>query len=201
MKVSRIYIFYAILVLLLVSGHSAFSDDGASASMYGHKHHETAPESGLQSVGEYRTTGRIVRLLPAAANSFKRMQKEGLRHGIKIIPISGFRRFSYQSSLFERAVKRYGSRERAARWVAPPGYSEHHTGLAIDIGDGARPECDVEACFEETRTYRWLRNNAERFGYELSFPGKGSMVSFEPWHWRFTGDSKSREVMQTDGRR
>ena len=74
-------------------------------------------------------------------------------------------------------------------WVAPPGYSEHHTGLALDIGDLDHPETDVEVSFEETPAFEWLKNNADRFGFELSFPvGNPQGVSYEPWHWRFVGE-------------
>ena len=69
----------------------------------------------------------------------------------------------------------------------PAGHSEHHTGCAIDIGDGSQEKCDVEICFERTGAYRWLVKNAVLFGFELSFSQEQEAVSFEPWHWRFVG--------------
>jgi D-alanyl-D-alanine carboxypeptidase len=80
--------------------------------------------------------------------------------------------------------------------VAPPGHSEHHTGLAIDVGDGARPACDVEPCFEETAAAAWLAEHARTFGFELSFPRGSRQPHYEPWHWRYRGDEASRRVFE-----
>jgi D-alanyl-D-alanine carboxypeptidase len=125
------------------------------------------------------------------------MKEAAQRDGIGIVPISGYRTFFIQKYLFDKDVKKFGSPERAARWTAPPGYSEHHTGFALDIGDQPHPECDVQPCFENTHTYDWLAKNAARFGFELSFPKNGGQVLFEPWHWRFVGDPESLKLFRT----
>ncbi|WP_298670222.1 M15 family metallopeptidase [uncultured Sphingomonas sp.] len=75
--------------------------------------------------------------------------------------------------------------------VAPPGHSEHGTGYALDFTvrptDGCR---DAEACMAAKPAFRWLRENAPRFGFELSFPpGNSQRVKWEPWHWRWVGTS------------
>jgi len=75
--------------------------------------------------------------------------------------------------------------------VAPPGHSEHGTGYALDFtvrpADGCR---DAEACMAAKPAFRWLRENAPRFGFELSFPpGNAQHVKWEPWHWRWVGTS------------
>lgn len=154
-------------------GHFAFAETSAA----------------LGDAGGYRDTGRVVQLRTEAADAFVAMQKAAGDEGVSLVPISGYRTFAYQDGLFGRAINRYGSPEEAAVWVAPPGYSEHHTGLALDIGDLDRPETDVEVSFEETPVFEWLKNNADRFGFELSFPvGNPQGVSYEPWHWRFVGE-------------
>jgi len=168
-----------------------------SRTLYGHRAYALATESQLVSVGKYRSTRIAVRLLPAAAVAFKELREAARQEGIAIMPISGYRGLYIQKYLFDKGVKEYGSPERAARWYAPPGYSEHHTGLALDIADQAHPECDTQACFESTRAYAWLAKNAPRFGFELSFPKNGGEVSFEPWHWRFVGDPESLKVFRT----
>ena len=103
--------------------------------------------------------------------------------------ISGYRTLEHQRWLYDRAVAKYGSAAIARQWVRPPGYSEHHTGLALDIGDLDVPQANVEISFERTRAYRWLTENAPRFNFELSFPEghHADTVSYEPWHWRFVG--------------
>ncbi|HXG49080.1 MAG TPA: M15 family metallopeptidase, partial [Methylomirabilota bacterium] len=155
---------------------------------FGHLFYAEAPEAALGDVGEYRQTGRLVRLLPAAAAAFGRLREAAARDGMALVPISGFRTHAYQESLFLKAVAKYGSEAAAARWVAPAGCSEHHTGLALDIGAESRPEADVESVFEETPESGWLRRRAPDFGFELSFPRDNPQgIAYEPWHWRFIG--------------
>jgi D-alanyl-D-alanine carboxypeptidase len=145
---------------------------------------EEAEESQLESVGEYRASGRIVKLLGPAAQAFREMQAAALRDGIVIVPVSGFRETERQAQLFRRAVRRHGSQRKAARWVAPPGYSHHEAGLALDLGDESAPNCDARSCFRKTAAYKWLRANAARFGFALN-PTRSSRPR-EPWHWRYT---------------
>jgi D-alanyl-D-alanine carboxypeptidase len=68
------------------------------------------------------------------------------------------------------------------RSSAPPGYSEHHTGRAIDINT---PGCDpLEGVFEETAAFRWLTVHAPRFGFTMSYPRENPWGYIpEPWHW------------------
>lgn len=167
------------------------------ATLYGHRAYAMAKPAQLVSVGPYRSSGLTVKLLPPAAEAFREMQEAARRAGLGIEPISGYRGLSLQKYLFDQEVKRSGSAAAAARTTAPPGYSEHHTGLAIDLGDHAHPECDVKPCFQKTRTFEWLSRNAARFGFELSFAKDGGPVEFEPWHWRFVGDPASAQVFES----
>ena len=159
--------------------------------LYGHFAFEETDEP-LADAGRYRDTGRVVQLRPGAAQAFRAMQAAARQAGVELVPISGYRTRDYQEGLFSRAIRRYGSAESAARWVAPPGYSEHHTGLAVDIGALESPETDVETTFEGTPAFAWLKENAHRFGFEISFPRDNPQgVSYEPWHWRYTGPPDS----------
>ena len=158
-----------------------------SESLFGHLAYEET-EAPLGDAGRYRDTGRVVQLRAQAARAFRAMQTSARDAGVELVPISGYRTRGYQEGLFTRAVGKYGSKESAARWVAPPGYSEHHSGLAIDIGALESPETDVETTFEDTPAFVWLKENAHRFGFEISFPRDNPQgVSYEPWHWRYTG--------------
>jgi LAS superfamily LD-carboxypeptidase LdcB len=154
-----------------------------------------AAENELVVVGRYRQTSREVRLRTEAAAALQDLMTQARADGVAIIPISGFRTVAYQESLFQKAVAKYGSEDAAVRWVARPGHSEHHTGLAVDLGDGNEPACDVEPPFEETRASRWLQANAARFGFELSYPRNNPRgVNYEPWHWRFVGTPEAKQV-------
>jgi D-alanyl-D-alanine carboxypeptidase len=156
-----------------------------------------AAENELVVVGEYRQTGRKVKMRTDAAMALTNLTAEARASGVAIIPISGFRSIEYQESLFRKAVAKYGSEDVAVRWVARPGNSEHHTGLAIDLGDEENPTCDVELPFEKTRAFDWLQKNAAQFGFELSFPRNNPRgVNYEPWHWRFIGTPEAKQIFQ-----
>ena len=182
-------------ILGIIAGFLAVAAVGSSPDKFGHHSYAEAPRSDLADAGHYRDTGRVVELRAPAAQSFKKMAAAARAEGVGIVPISGFRSVAYQKNLFDRAVKRYGSEQKAARWVAPPGYSEHATGWALDLGDESQRTTDIEQRFKSTPAARWLSDNARRFGFELSFPPRNSQgVNHEPWHWRFVGTDEARAL-------
>lgn len=192
------------LALLLVLPLCATAGPGPgrkldARSLYGYGPFEEAQESQLESIGEYRATGRIVKLERSAAQAFLEMQAEALRDGVVLIPVSGFRERERQAVLFRRAVTRHGSQRKAARWVAPPGFSHHEAGLAIDLGDESSPQCDVRRCFRKTRAYKWLSESAGRFGFALNRPRTARSSSpREPWHWRYVPPLAADQASTTD---
>lgn len=164
---------------------------------YGHLPYAEAAAERLVSVGTYGsgTNQRTEYLDKEAAATFAQMKADAAAAGVSLVAISGFRSIADQEKLFERQIQRQGSEAAAAQLSAPPGYSEHHTGFALDIGDGTRPETDVKFEFETTKAYQWLQTNGRRYGAELSFPPNNIQgVSFEPWHWRFSGSAYAAAV-------
>jgi D-alanyl-D-alanine carboxypeptidase len=161
-------------------------------AVLGHLAYPVAPESELVPI---TADGRI-RLRTAAAQRFQAMSQAARSAGVILTPISGFRTVQQQEQLFFNvgAQRNQPPAERAAV-SAPPGHSEHHTGYAVDIGDGKVPATNLQTNFENTQAYKWLEANAARFGFELSFPPDNPQgVSYEPWHWRFVGDRQSLEM-------
>ena len=80
---------------------------------------------------------------------------------------------------------------------APPGFSEHSTGFAIDLGDGLAPATNLSPSFDQTEAYAWLNANAARYHFTLSFPrGNAQGVSYEPWHWRFEGSAEALQLFE-----
>ncbi len=108
--------------------------------------------------------------------------------------VSCHRSVALQQLTFCGGIGPDGSGSFAERaWAsAPPGFSEHSTGYVIDFGSASAPACDADACFGATPAGRWLRANAARFGFEMSFPaGNKQQVKWEPWHWRWVGTAAS----------
>ena len=121
------------------------------------------------------------------------MQANARQSGIHLLVISGFRSVEVQEYLFFQVGQSQSlTPQERALVSAPPGYSEHHTGYAVDIGDVNYPQSHLEVSFERTPAFRWLEANAARYGFELSFPQDNPYgVNYEPWHWRFVGDRAS----------
>lgn len=163
-----------------------------------HKPYPEADEN-LLTVADRNRHNVQTLAVPDAAAAFAQMKGSAQQEGIGLIAFSGYRSPARQKELFLDAQRRHG-RRAAALWVAPPGYSEHQTGLAFDIGDRDRPETDDEQTFEGTPAFSWLRNRATDFGFELSFPrGNTQGISYEPWHWRFVGRPAARAVFHPAG--
>lgn len=161
-------------------------------NLLGHLPYDIAPQTELVSISN---DGSLT-LRSAAAIKFKQMQSAARADGINLVPISAFRTTEAQEQLFfgikEQRVQNAAKRAKVS---APPGYSEHHTGYALDIGDGNAPTTNVEATFANTAAFRWLQQNALKYSFELSFPQNNDQgVSYEPWHWRFVGDRDSLET-------
>lgn len=158
----------------------------------GHFPYDEAPTADLKPI----TRGGGIQLRTAAAERFLELAEAAAVDRIPLIPLSGFRSLEDQDILFFERKAEQGQRavERASV-SAPPGYSEHHTGYAVDVGDRTQPETHLEVSFERTPTFAWMEDNAARFGFELSFPRNNPQgVSYEPWHWRFVGDRHSLET-------
>lgn len=134
----------------------------------------------------------------SAAAQFRKMVTAARAEGVSLVLISGFRNYESQRYLFYDIARIRGeSLEMRARVVAPPGYSEHHTGYAVDIGDGRAPQHNLRESFEKTAAFRWLATNASNYGFELSFPRNNYQgINYEPWHWRWVGDGQSQQIFK-----
>lgn len=132
-----------------------------------------------------------------ALEPLARLLKAAELDGISLSVAAGFRSVETQRRTFEAGAKKKGISPRSyAWWTAPPGFSEHHTGLAVDFVDPGRPRTNFKpSSFSKTGAYAWLKTHAKGFGFELSFgQNSGLRVAFEPWHWRFVGDEESRAI-------
>ncbi|HLP06999.1 MAG TPA: M15 family metallopeptidase [Opitutaceae bacterium] len=143
--------------------------------------HEEAAE--LVSVG-LDVFGREQRLAPGAAGAWLAMTNAGASDGVRLLLISGFRSVARQREIVARKLASGLDWEEILRVSAYPGYSEHHTGCAVDIGSAACAHLTEQ--FETTLEFQWLKMRAGEFGFTLSYPRDGrSGVAYEPWHWRW----------------
>tara|TARA_Y100001968_G_scaffold43000_1_gene33040 strand:- start:194 stop:925 length:732 start_codon:yes stop_codon:yes gene_type:complete len=136
-------------------------------------------------------------------NALLKMRSDAALDGIQLVFLSGFRSISLQKEIFyeNKSLRNQIAIERA-KVSAPPGYSEHSTGYAIDIGDRTLRETDFEVSFEFTPAYKWLKENAAKYHFVLSYPkGNFQGVSFEPWHWRFEGTVDALKQFELHNRR
>ena len=126
--------------------------------------------------------GRMQRLTSTTAASWRQMQAAAEDDGIELLLVSGFRSIAYQASLIRRKLDAGQSVNEILNVNAAPGYSEHHTGRAIDI---AVPDAEpLTEEFESSKAFAWLQKNAANFGFSMSYPRENRQgFIYEPWHW------------------
>ncbi len=135
-------------------------------------------------------------------DSLLKMRDEAKKDGIYLVFLSGYRSINLQNEIFY-SLKSFRNQDAAerARVSAPPGYSEHSTGFAIDIGDATQRETDFEAEFENTDAFKWLIKNAAKFHFKLSFTKDNKYIDYEPWHWRYEGSIEALKVFESSNRK
>ena len=135
-------------------------------------------------------------------DSLIKMREEAKKDGIYLVFLSGYRSINLQNDIFYslKSIRNQEAAERA-RVSAPPGYSEHSTGFAIDIGDATQRETDFETDFENTDAFRWLIKNAAKFHFKLSFNKDNKYIDYEPWHWRYEGSIEALKVFESSNRK
>ena len=144
-----------------------------------------------------RIAGRVRELIAAAKED-----------GYSLAIVSGYRTMDRSRVLYANKIAEYQAmgydeataRVEAAKWVAPPGTSEHHSGLAMDIvsGDYYTKYSDLVEEFENEPEAVWLRENCARFGFILRFPKdkvEVTGINYEPWHFRYVGEEAARVCM------
>ncbi|MBC3927858.1 D-alanyl-D-alanine carboxypeptidase family protein [Undibacterium sp. CY21W] len=135
----------------------------------------------LAEVGE---DGREYWLTPAANQAWQAMKNTAAGDGIALLMISAFRSVARQAEIIQTKLAAGQEIHDILQVCAPPGYSEHHTGRAIDIATPEDPELEIS--FDTTTAFHWLRQRAPEFGFQMSYPPENSSgYQYEPWHWCF----------------
>lgn len=140
------------------------------------------PEPRALAFAGYDIYERPQWLAPRAAMAWQQLRHAAARGQIELQLVSAFRSVEYQVGLIERKIARGQTLEQILAVSAAPGYSEHHSGRALDLTTPGYAVLEEE--FELSPAFRWLVHNANNFGFRLSFPRHNPHgIAYEPWHW------------------
>lgn len=131
---------------------------------------------------EPNIVGTMQRLTPDAAAAWRDLKQSAAKAGVTLLLVSGFRSMRQQAEIIRRKLAAGQSIDEILAVNAAPGFSEHHTGCAVDIATpGTRP---LTAEFERSSAFAWLDEHAAAFGFRMPY-GRGNRfgVAYEPWHW------------------
>lgn len=134
------------------------------------------------------------------APALKAMVDAAREAGLTLNLQSGYRSYQFQVALYNNYVNTDGQ-AKADTYSARPGYSEHQTGLAADLGGTSNPSCNVDQCFGQTIEGKWLAANAYKFGFVIRYPNGYDNITgyeYEPWHVRYIGISAATAMHDQD---
>ena len=149
------------------------------------------------------SNGRNYYLDYRAADFAECMINDAAEDGVTLLICSAYRSYARQTSNFENRLRAYASSKYSfedayaltAGYIAVPGTSEHHTGLAVDFITPGYMYLDDG--FEETDAYKWLSENCYKYGFILRYPSEKSAltgINYEPWHFRFIGFEHAEKI-------
>jgi D-alanyl-D-alanine carboxypeptidase len=147
---------------------------------------------------EPNLVGTMQRLAPATAAAWREMKAGAADAGVQLLLVSGFRSIRHQADLIRRKLAAGQSIENILTVNAAPGFSEHHTGRAVDLATpGTRP---LTADFDTSAAFLWLQANARAFGFRMPY-GRGNRFGFEyePWHWSQIDTQERRRKSDAHG--
>ena len=135
---------------------------------------------------------------PEAARALEALFAGAAEDGITLYATSGFRSYSTQKAIFDRKAAERGE-QAANRSVAKPGYSEHQTGLAMDIEGETTLGTGLTAAFGESPEGIWVAEHCHEYGFIIRYPEDKTSITgyiYEPWHIRYVGVEAATEITQ-----
>lgn len=145
------------------------------------------------------TKGEKRLLCREAARQLECMFRQAKEMGIHLVGVSGYRSYERQKEIYDESVRTRG-KEYTKKYIAPPGASEHQSGLAMDVSC-ISVNYQLEEAFSGTPEGVWLKKNAWLFGYIIRYPrGKEKITgySYEPWHIRYVTRELSHYLSRFD---
>ena len=133
---------------------------------------------------------------PEAAQALEALFAGAAEEGITLYATSGYRSYSTQKAIFDRKAEERGE-QAANRSVAKPGYSEHQTGLAMDIEGETTLGTGLTEAFGESPEGIWVAENCHEYGFIIRYPQDKTSITgyiYEPWHIRYVGVEAATEI-------
>lgn len=130
-----------------------------------------------------------------ANEALQKLLADAQKAGVPLKSLSGYRSYATQDRVYNSYVAKDG-RAAADTYSARPGHSEHQTGLAMDLGNG-NGQCDLDACFGNTKGGQWIAQNAHKYGFTVRYAQDKTSVTgyqYEPWHLRYVGIGLAQEL-------
>jgi D-alanyl-D-alanine carboxypeptidase len=178
--------------------------DPASLQVLVNKNHPLEPQ-------DYRPADLVADVVPTVSSDssdersvraviradLEKMFADAKSSGLNLMMNSGFRSSEKQAFYYNNYVRQSGE-AAANKFSAKPGYSEHQTGLSLDISYADR-KCYLEECFGDSAAGKWLATNSYKYGFILRYPkGKEDITGYqyEPWHFRYAGKELAKEIYE-----
>ncbi|WP_145010947.1 D-alanyl-D-alanine carboxypeptidase family protein [Kocuria salsicia] len=171
-------------------------DAASSASVVVNKKRPLSPRRYVPS--PLRAVGGGVQLRDDAATAYQRMSRAATAQSVPLVAQSGYRDYATQDSLYRGYTASYGQ-AIADSLSARPGYSEHQTGLAVDVATPTGA-CTLLACFSATPQGRWIAAHAHEYGFIVRYPQGQTPTTgyaYEPWHLRYVGTVTAKSVKKS----
>ena len=133
---------------------------------------------------------------PEAARALEELFAGAADAGMTLYATSGYRSYSTQKAIFERKLEKM-SEEAANKSVAKPGYSEHQTGLAMDVEGETTKNTGLTAAFGDSPEGIWLAEHCHEYGFIIRYPKDKINITgyiYEPWHIRYVGREAAQEI-------
>ena len=151
----------------------------------------------LVDIEDKYSNNKNMKLNSEAYESFKKLVDDALNEGYHIKNNYAYRDYNYQLGVYNSYKKDKGI-EYADGISARPGYSEHQTGLALDVGVDDRY---ANGKFQYSKEYTWMKDNCYKYGFILRYPeGKNDITgyNFEAWHYRYVGVDTAKFIYEND---
>ena len=143
------------------------------------------PNDLVEINSQYKVSGKEVKMTKEAAAAFEKLAEAAKKDGLTVRAMSTYRSYDYQNTLYTNYANKDG-KEKADTYSARAGYSEHQTGLAVDV-DNAKVSY---TSFGSTNEFTWMKNHAHEYGFILRYTAENEFITGyknEPWHYRYVG--------------